>query len=349
VQVLLKESPVPLYWQIKEVLEGDIRQGKYAVGSVVATEDALIKRFGVSRMTAIKALNALQEAGYVERRRRKGTVLISTSGKEQALSNVLLLMQTEGHTFHPFLVRLMELVSRTGRGVVSYDFEASGFEERYKEYLEAPPEYTVIRGLSVFPFHLLEEKARDTHLIFVMHYEHPRRYPGSYVLVDWNGGREAQFEHLLECGYDRILYVNPFLDNEEAQHITELVRDQGISKFEMCQHSNTDPRDEAAARIGQCLERLGKNTGVICGYDFLALSVYDAARDLGWEIPGDIGIIGHNDTPWTDAFAPKLSSLCLQEDLMAQYVADIVADGQDRDILIQPGLKPRGSTRKMDR
>jgi DNA-binding FadR family transcriptional regulator len=54
-----------------------IEQGWWKVGDVLPTEVALAEEFGVSRPTMREALSALQFAGYVESRRRRGTVVLS--------------------------------------------------------------------------------------------------------------------------------------------------------------------------------------------------------------------------------------------------------------------------------
>ena len=67
---------VPLYHQIFLALRDEIVSGVRAYGSAVPTEHQLSDRFGVSRITARRALDELSEMGLVERRRRIGTRVI---------------------------------------------------------------------------------------------------------------------------------------------------------------------------------------------------------------------------------------------------------------------------------
>lgn len=64
---------MPLYHQIYLALRDEITRGTLALGAMVPTEHDLGARYGVSRITARRALEELAQAGFVERRRRTGT------------------------------------------------------------------------------------------------------------------------------------------------------------------------------------------------------------------------------------------------------------------------------------
>ena len=68
---VLPESP--LYSRIQTVLAGEIAAGDLRVGDQLPTEDRLIARFGVSRITVRRAIQNLVDRGLVEIRRGKGT------------------------------------------------------------------------------------------------------------------------------------------------------------------------------------------------------------------------------------------------------------------------------------
>lgn len=68
-----KDSPVPLYYQLKEVLQGMIDEGDLTPGDPVPSERDICERFGISRMTASKAVSALVDEGILYRERGRGT------------------------------------------------------------------------------------------------------------------------------------------------------------------------------------------------------------------------------------------------------------------------------------
>ena len=62
-----------LYSRVETVLSGEITDGLLEVGDQLPTEDALIARFKVSRITVRRAIRNLVNRGLVEIRRGKGT------------------------------------------------------------------------------------------------------------------------------------------------------------------------------------------------------------------------------------------------------------------------------------
>lgn len=69
-----------LYEQIKDDLLLKIKDGTYAEGETIPSETDLAVSYGVSRPTIRQALQILTDEGYIDRRKRRGTVVISTSG-----------------------------------------------------------------------------------------------------------------------------------------------------------------------------------------------------------------------------------------------------------------------------
>lgn len=72
------KSRVPLYHQILIILRNQIFSGELAPGSAVPGEQDLAELFGVSRITAKRALNELADAGLVVRERGRGTRVTDT-------------------------------------------------------------------------------------------------------------------------------------------------------------------------------------------------------------------------------------------------------------------------------
>jgi len=62
-----------LYARVETVLANEISDGELKVGDQLPTEDSLVARFGVSRITVRRAIQNLVSRGLVEIRRGKGT------------------------------------------------------------------------------------------------------------------------------------------------------------------------------------------------------------------------------------------------------------------------------------
>jgi GntR family transcriptional regulator len=84
---LSKNASVPLYLQVKDSLEAEIRDGKYGTNERLPSERELCEKFGVSRMTARQALKELERDGLVFSRVGKGT-FVSELKIDQQLRNL---------------------------------------------------------------------------------------------------------------------------------------------------------------------------------------------------------------------------------------------------------------------
>jgi DNA-binding GntR family transcriptional regulator len=67
--------PTTLYEQVANAIRDDIRCGRLAVAARIPTEMALVKRFGVSRVTVVRALLELERAGVLARDRNNRRVV----------------------------------------------------------------------------------------------------------------------------------------------------------------------------------------------------------------------------------------------------------------------------------
>ena len=72
---LNRNSSIPLYEQIKQIIRNQILSGEYMVGSRLPTEEEFCERFGVSKITIKRALNDLARAELIERRQGSGTIV----------------------------------------------------------------------------------------------------------------------------------------------------------------------------------------------------------------------------------------------------------------------------------
>jgi len=73
---LRKDAPTPLYFQLYSLLKQSILNGSVPHGTQMPTEQQLAESFGVSRITAKRAMDELAAEELVERRRGRGTHVI---------------------------------------------------------------------------------------------------------------------------------------------------------------------------------------------------------------------------------------------------------------------------------
>jgi GntR family transcriptional regulator len=73
-----KQSPIPLYYQLADLLQQDIETGKYQPGDKIPSETALADAFDIGRPTVRQAIDGLVRQRLLIRRRGAGTFVAET-------------------------------------------------------------------------------------------------------------------------------------------------------------------------------------------------------------------------------------------------------------------------------
>jgi hypothetical protein len=99
-------------------------------------------------------------------------------------------------------------------------------------------------------------------------------------------------------------------------------------------------RERAAALIALWRAMADPPTAVLCANDEIALALMSAAREAGWSVPGDLSIVGVDDSPRSSQSDPPLSSVRLpgeevgreaMRSLLQSLSADSDRDGDHHD------------------
>jgi GntR family transcriptional regulator len=84
-QTIYRNSPVPRYHQLKEILRERIRVGEWKPGDLIPSERELSERYNISRMTARQAITDLVNEGVFYREQGKGTFVTRNKITQQLL------------------------------------------------------------------------------------------------------------------------------------------------------------------------------------------------------------------------------------------------------------------------
>jgi DNA-binding LacI/PurR family transcriptional regulator len=153
--------------------------------------------------------------------------------------------------------------------------------------------------------------------------------PGRRTAIDQAEIVRHQVDHLLERGFRRLAYValeaadaQRFLDLR-VRSFKEICQERGLSRPRVA----TGLSDlDAVATAVQSLRRRSTGALGLCAWsDITGLAILNAARTLQLDVPGDVGVIGVDDTPTASLSLPALSSVRLdlaqEAALTAQQVA----------------------------
>ena len=91
-------------------------------------------------------------------------------------------------------------------------------------------------------------------------------------------------------------------------------------------------------------------TGIICGSDMMALGAIRAARSRGLAVPGDVSVVGYDDSPLIAFTDPPLTTVRQSVDAMGEAAVGALMEeiggnhSPQAEFLFRPELVVRGST-----
>src|SRR5262245_50130005 len=104
-----KGSPVPFYYQLRQLLERAVANGRLAPGEQLPTEASLCERYDVSRTVVRQALSDLERTGLVTRLKGKGTFVAEAKVSEfvaQSLTSLHEDLTARGERLETTVLRL---------------------------------------------------------------------------------------------------------------------------------------------------------------------------------------------------------------------------------------------------
>lgn len=126
-------------------------------------------------------------------------------------------------------------------------------------------------------------------------------------------GARAAVDHLIALGHSRIAFITGSSYTGQSQErqrgYQDALRQAGIrpSKSLIVQGDFTQPGGFEAAKI--LLAQSRRPTAIFAANDAMAFGVMDAIKDRGLHIPGDISVVGFDDSPAADHVYPRLTTV----------------------------------------
>ena len=173
--------------------------------------------------------------------------------------------------------------------------------------------------------------------------------------ADDQGGARLAVEHLVSLGHRQIAHLAGPQDVSTGRG-----RHEGFC--DGMRHAGLEP---SLVRVGRaftepegarlCEELLDADepfTAIVAGNDLMALGCYDVFAARGIDCPGEVSVVGFNDMPFADRFAPPLTTIGIPHYQIgvaaAELLLELLQDGghPPREIILPAHLIVRGSTRR---
>ncbi len=313
------------YLQVKAALLREIESGHWGPGTRLPSEAALVRQFGLSRITVGRAVRDLQSAGLLERRAGSGT-FVRTPHKPQSLSFGLIIPELgETDIFEPLCQGIMASPLARGHALLWGNVGGPEVQSKAAAAWQACLQY-VERGVSgVFYAPLsvdaasneinlrIARKLQEARIPMVLldRSALPYPHPSAYDLVGIDN-RSAGFvvtDHLLRHGCRRVAFIGrkdgaSTTDAREAGYRDALYAADAF--FDRSMIHRGDLGDEGA--IQKFFSEMHPD-GIVCANDRTAGSVMHSLRRVGRRVPADVRIVGIDDVEYARLLPVPLTTL----------------------------------------
>jgi len=363
VNMLLRDSPVPIYHQLAVMLRRELQSGKFEPGQRYYSDTELKHRFSLSHLTVRQALRALVAEGLIERKRGSGSFVterIREDGRPAELGEVLFAGWTQAS-----LSAWDAMYFRDIYQGIEQETRARGFRLR----IEEPDALTTVSGQSgdmldhgLAGAIMLQSSADDEQIrkhvalglrVVTVNFSAdaiPSVYPDHAA-----GGRLA-IEHLIALGHRRLAHLN---SGEPTMHWREVLRAfaetatlAGIATADapVIEADGTGGHIEAGAALTARLwNRRRHPTAIFSGNDLMAIGAIRYLMQRGVRVPEDVSVIGFDNIEAAEICSPPLTTVAVDRIGMGRQAVRLLLelptmDDVQRQVRMPVSLMTRAST-----
>ncbi len=303
--IIDRNSPVPQYFQLQRWLVEQIEQGVFKPGDKIPTEAEFVHMAGLARATIRQAIQNLVNLGYLIRKRKLGTFVISRNANNGNRQIIGLLVPDIRVGYAPELARGAEDEAAKNKEsliLCSTDdlfIKAEYHTERLIENSVAGVIF-VPTAASDENNKLIVEKftSRDIPVVLA-----DRIIPGvkiDHVTTDNFNGAYRITEYLINNGHKKIAITLSTLFSSERERLEGYKKaladynipvDKSIIQTHDGRYSEKPYLDFARKLFKQSR----KFTAIFAGHDRIAYLLSSVAADMGIKIPDEISIVGYDD------------------------------------------------------
>ncbi|WP_199616179.1 LacI family DNA-binding transcriptional regulator [Paenibacillus alkalitolerans] len=194
---------------------------------------------------------------------------------------------------------------------------------------------------------LIDEKVP----VVLFAFEKPQLSVDCVTVDDFMGGFAAA-EHLISLGHRRIGVIaeHSYSGAERVRGYFAALQSAGIGEEDGLVIYAGSGLDEGEKACGRLLDLDNRPSAIFGCNDVMAAGALRAARNRGIAVPGELSVIGFDDTPWCRIVHPELSSIAMPVHELGKKAMEVIVnhieqkDTSRQSIRMFPKLVVRGST-----
>lgn len=330
-----RSQDTPLYQQIMDDIRNTIDSGAFSFDKPICTENSLEETYGISRITARRALSELEREGILYRKRGMGSFVSRDIYQKR---NTPVAVNTLPAVDSPFSGKVFAFVlpfsiSKTG---LTTAFQAAS------DYLNAKGCFTAIyisdetdrnrgrsilhrlhgmgvAGVAYYPFssnihlELLDDLMLSGISVCLMDVPSNHRHVASVSSDNFYGSRKL-IDHLVSLGHKRIAYLSGVapdsrrtVSDRYSGYMLGLAEagiqpDKDLLALNLDEARRSLPADNPNS-LSTTVRTLVEHgaTAIMTEHDQLAYETILACRNLCLQVPEDISVCGFDNSEWATA------------------------------------------------
>lgn len=349
------------YGRIRDELMELIRVGEFSVGNALPGERELAQRFGVSHMTARRAVTDLVEANLLERRERDGTYVRNAAAARLATTTLNVVCAPYENSISREFLRLgaREAAQR------GWTFNAvhlnRGHEKQIRRAIESGEPTLVLSDESNYLVGVLGEAMQRAAGKTVLVANRLDSLGVPSVLADDAQSIRLATQHLLDRGHRAVAMVcnHPQHPIERVQIaawqslMASCVTAREIEKWTVVVDT---PRFECPTRLTyETLQRvlatrLREVTALVCLEDEMTLGVLQACREAGREVPSQMSVVNAGDSSLMQSVQPPVTCIDVNLERQVELALQLLEAALRDDLgplnrlrIVEPQLVERAS------
>jgi DNA-binding LacI/PurR family transcriptional regulator len=260
---------------------------------------------------------------------------------------------------NPFFSEIARAVEKWGHhhGYSLVICSTDNDDERVEQYLSMLQQKRVdgiIIGTGIAEQELLAPLLGKSIPVAMIARELPHNRVDTVIVDDYAGGRLAA-RHLLELGHTRLAVLS-----EHHKVTSSLERIRGFRaeiqeaelelSDEWIKASGHDLIHDGKQNLAELMQGDERPTAVFCCNDLLAIGALQAAKDMGISVPGELSIVGFDNTILTTVTDPQLTTIAQPTERMGRLVVELILGIKNRQqitaerMVLTPTLMIRQST-----
>lgn len=360
-------SPIPLYYQVKKMIIGEIMRKNLKKGDLIPKEMDMCEKYDVSRITIRRAISELVSEKVLYRVSGVGTFVNDLTEKDFHVSEkdrqiALVVPDIEDLAISAIFSGIDDAAQKKDYEIITY---SSGRRIEKENYNLSHLLQSNSTGAIIFPnwgtanaAHIFELKRQGFPFVLIDRYF--RDIETDYVVTDNITGAADAVTHLIRLGHKRIGFIggpdNSAGNDRREGYIKALsknglvIDDTLIAMLDKDTYSlpQVEPESGGCEEAKRLLKMKNPPTAIFAASDGFAIGAMKAIKDMGLKIPDDVAVVGFDNLKYASLLEVPLTTVAQPFKEIGQKAIEILLDKiQDKNkALCQVILKPELIVRK---